>query len=70
MSKLLESFVSDAMARIKSPEVQEAVHENLLAPLLAYLLPYLLAIVGLWFAILIGIILILAILLRGRPGIQ
>jgi hypothetical protein len=73
MSKLLESLVSDAMDRMKSPEVRDALHSNLLAPIMAHVLevlyPYLIAIVGVWAAILLGIVLILVVLLRTKTAV-
>jgi hypothetical protein len=63
MSKVVESFVADAMNRVKSPEVQDALHTNVIAPLFTYILdmlyPYLIAIIGLWCIILIGILILL-----------
>lgn len=74
MSKLLESFVSDAMSHIKTPEVQDALHEKLVSPILRYVLdalyPYLIAIVGLWASMFIGIVIILIVLLRARTIIR
>lgn len=74
MSKLLESFVSDAMSHIKTPEVQDALHEKLVSPILRYVLdalyPYLIAIAGLWASMFIGIVIILIVLLRARTIIR
>lgn len=73
MSKFLESLVNDAMHRIKTPEVQQALHSTLFAPLVWHVMevlhPYLIAIVGLWAMMFLGILIILVMLLRGR-GIQ
>ena len=63
MSKLVESFLTDALERVKTPEIQTAVHENVLAPLLSailrYLAPYLIGIGVLWAVMLIGIVILL-----------
>ena len=70
MSKLLESLVTDAMDRLKTPEVREALHSNILAPIMAHVLealyPYLIAIVGIWAVMFLGILLILIVLLRTK----
>ncbi len=63
MSKLVESFVTDAVNRIKTPEVQSVLQENVLSPLVAailkYLAPYLVGILVVWTLMLGGIFLIL-----------
>jgi hypothetical protein len=63
MSKVAESIFNDAIERVKTPEVQAALHSNLIGPFFAYILdilyPYLIGVVGLWVAILLGIILLL-----------
>ena len=73
MRNLVESFVKDAMDRVKQPEVQSAIHSNILAPLFASILeilyPYLAAVVGLWVVMLLLLVAIVVLLLR-KPGIQ
>lgn len=67
MSKLVESFLTDALNHAKTPEVKQYLHEKLFEPFLAILLetlaPYILCIIGFWTLILVGII----ILLLRRP---
>ena len=69
MSKLLESFVSDAIQRVSAPEAKAVVQTHLLVPLVALILdvltPYLLGFAVLWTVLLVGIF---ALLLR--RGIQ
>lgn len=59
----MESLLTDAIQKAKSPEVQSVLHENLLTPLLTvllqYLAPYLIGIVVVWTLMLGGIFLIL-----------
>lgn len=73
MSKLLESLVTDAMNRVKNPDVQAALQTNIFAPILARILdvlyPYLMAIVGLWAVMFLGIIAILIILIRSKTAV-
>ena len=38
MSKLVESFVADAMERMSTPEAKAAIHTHVLSPLLDMLL--------------------------------
>jgi hypothetical protein len=68
MSKLIQSFLTDALDRANTPEVKEALHTNLFTPLLSIVLealaPYLVGIVVVWGLILLGIIAILFLLLR------
>jgi hypothetical protein len=63
MSKLVESFLTDAVERVKTPEIQTLIHENVLAPLLSallnYLAPYIIGIGIVWTLILVGIFFIL-----------
>lgn len=70
MSKVLESFVSDAMNRIKTPEVQDALISPIIRYVLDALYPYLIAIAGLWASMFIGIVIILIVLLRARTIIR
>lgn len=68
MSKVVESFITDALNRAKTPEVQEVLQKNILGPLLSivleYLAPYLLGIGILWTLMIFGIFTILFLLLR------
>lgn len=72
MSKVVESIFKDAMDKVKTPEF----HASFIAPLFAYILdfffPYIVAIVGLWVAMLLGIVFIIVLLIRGKTitGIQ
>lgn len=63
MSKLVESFLADAIERVKTPEIQEAVKTNILAPLLMsilkFLAPILVVLVLLWVLTLGGVIVLL-----------
>ena len=69
----MESLAKDAMDRLKQPEVQSAIHSNILAPLFASILeilyPYLAVVVGLWVVMLLLLVAIIVLLLR-KPGIQ
>lgn len=60
MSKLLESFASDAIERVSDPAVQKVVKENILAPLMSkileMILPYALGVVGILVAILVCVL--------------
>lgn len=62
MSKLLESFLSNAMERVQAPEVQKVLRENILAPLMAKILeivlPYVLGVVAILVAILICVLIL------------
>ena len=62
MSKVVESLLKDAIEKVKSPEVHSAIIEPLLSYILDMLYPYLIAIVGLWVAMLLGIIAIFVFL--------
>jgi hypothetical protein len=66
MSKLLESFLGDALQRVATPEAKAAIHTHILSPLLAMLLnaltPVLLVIGVVWGLLLLGIF---VLLLRG-----
>jgi hypothetical protein len=68
MSKLVESFITDAMNRVNTPEVQTLLQKNVFGPILSALLeflaPYLLGIGILWALMFIGIFTILVLLLR------
>ncbi len=70
MSKVLESFVSDAINRVKTPEVQDALISPIIRYVLDALYPYLIAIAGLWASMFIGIAVILIVLLRARTIIR
>lgn len=70
MSKVLESFVSDAINRVKTPEVQDALISPIIRYVLDALYPYLIAIAGLWASMFIGIVIILIVLLRARTIIR
>ena len=63
MSKLVESFVSDAIQRVSTPEAKAAIHIHILSPLLAMLLealsPILLGIGLVWGLLLLGIFMLL-----------
>ena len=63
MSKLVESFVSDAIQRASAPEAKAAIHTHILSPLLAMLLealtPVLLGIGVVWGLLLLGIFVLL-----------
>ena len=63
MSKLVESFLTDAIERVKTPEIQEVVKTNILAPLLMsilkFLAPILAVLVLLWVLTLGGVIVLL-----------
>lgn len=70
MSKVVESLLRDAMEKVKTPELQQAFHENVVEPILAKILdilyPYIAAIVGLWVFMCLGIVILL---IRGKsPG--
>ena len=69
MSKLLESFVSDAIQRVSTPEAKAAVQTHLLAPLVALILetltPYLVGFGVVWTILLVAIFVLLL-----RRGIQ
>jgi hypothetical protein len=66
MSKLLESFLGDALQRVATPEAKAAIRTHILSPLLAMLLnaltPVLLVIGVVWGLLLLGIF---VLLLRG-----
>ena len=72
MSKLLESFLADALDHAKTPEVRAVVHQRVLAPLFSALLdwltPYLVAVAILWGMMFLGIFAILMVLVRS-PGV-
>lgn len=63
MSKLVESLFTDALERVKTPEVQTIVNENILAPLMSAILralaPYIIGVGIVWTVMLIGIFIIL-----------
>lgn len=62
MSKVVESLLKDAVAKVKTPEFHSAVVAPLFDSLLEMLSPYLYAIVGLWGLMFLGIVAILGIL--------
>jgi hypothetical protein len=68
MSKLIESFLADALDRAKTPEVRGVLQKTILTPLLStileYLSPYLVAVGLLWGLMFLGIFAILVILMR------
>ena len=74
MSKVLESIVSDAINRVKTPEVQDALQTRIISPILGYVLdalyPYLIAILGLWAAMFLAVVVILICVLRARTIIR
>ena len=63
MSKLVESFLVDAMDHAKTPEVRAVIQQRVLAPLfsamLDWLAPYLVAIAFLWGLTFLGILVLL-----------
>jgi hypothetical protein len=63
MSKLLESFLTDALERVATPEAKAAIHTHILSPLLAMLLdaltPVLLGIGVVWGVLLMAIFFLL-----------
>ena len=63
MSKLLESFLGDALQRVATPEAKAAIHTHILSPLLAMLLdaltPVLLGIGVAWGLLLLAIFVLL-----------
>lgn len=73
MRNLVESLAKDAMERFKQPEVQSAIHANLLAPLISsileFLTPYLAVVVGVWSLMIVLLVVIIILLLR-KTGIQ
>jgi membrane-bound ClpP family serine protease len=72
MSKFVESFVSDAIQRMATPEAKSAVQTHILSPLVSLILetlqPYLLGF-GIVWTLLLGAIFIL-LLRRPVGGIQ
>lgn len=68
MSKLLESFLTDALDHARTPEVRSVLHQRLLYPLfsavLDWLAPYLVAVGFLWGLMFLGIFAILVVLMR------
>lgn len=70
MSKVLESLMSDAMNRVKTPEVQAALYTSILSPIFELLYPYLLALIGLWAAMFVCVVVILVCVLRARTIIR
>lgn len=74
MSKVLEALLSDAINRLKTPEVQDALQTRVISPILGYVLdalyPYLIAVIGLWAAIFFCVVVILVVVLRGRVRIE
>lgn len=71
MSKLVESFLADAIQRVATPEAKSAIQSHLLSPLVSLILetlmPYLVGF-GIVWTLLLGAIFIL--LLRRPVGIQ
>jgi len=63
MSKVVESLLKDAVAKVKTPEF----HSSVVVPLLEYIFdmlsPYLFAIVGLWVLTFVGVIATLGFLI-------
>ena len=74
MSKLVESFLADAVNHARTPEVQSVIQQRVLSPLfsavLDWLAPYLVAVGFLWGLMFLGIFTILVILLRSPPGLR
>lgn len=62
MSKLVESLLKDAVAKVKTPEFHSNVVAPLLDSLLQMLAPYLIAVVGLWVLTFVGVVAILGFL--------
>lgn len=63
MSKLVESFLADALQRVATPEAKAAIQSHILSPLLAMLLealsPILLGIGVVWGILLLAIFVLL-----------
>lgn len=72
MSKLVESFLADAMQRVATPEAKAAIQTHILSPLVALILetltPYLVGFGVVW-TFLLGAIFIL-LLRRPVGGVQ
>lgn len=62
MSKVVESLLKDAMAKVKTPAFYSSVVAPLLDTILEALAPYLLAVVGLWVLTFLGVLAILGFL--------
>ncbi len=62
MSKVVESLLKDAVAKVKTPEFHSKVVVPLLESILEMLAPYLVAVVGLWVLTFLGVLAILGFL--------
>jgi ABC-type bacteriocin/lantibiotic exporter with double-glycine peptidase domain len=69
MSKLLSSLLTDALARLKTPEARETLEVHILKPIISSVMeliyPYLMGVMILWVVMFVCVALILLILVRG-----
>lgn len=69
MTKFLDPLIQDVLEKIRSPDIQESLEEQVLRPMISRILsilyPYLFGVMLLWLMMFICLALILLILVRG-----
>lgn len=69
MTKFLDPLIQDVLEKLRSPDVQESIENQVLRPMISRILnilyPYLFGIMLLWLMMFICLALILLILVRG-----
>ena len=69
MTKFLDPLIQDVLEKIRSPDIQQSIEEQVLRPMISRILsilyPYLFGIMLLWLMMFICLALILLILVRG-----
>jgi len=69
MTKFLDPLIQDVLEKIRSPDVQESLENQVLRPMISRILnilyPYLFGVMLLWLMMFICLALILLILVRG-----
>lgn len=69
MTKFLDPLIQDVLEKIRSPDIQESIEEQVLRPMISRILsilyPYLFGVMLLWLMMFICLALILLILVRG-----
>ena len=69
MTKFLDPLIQDVLEKIRSPDIQQSIEEQVLRPMLSRILsilyPYLFGVMLLWLMMFVCLALILLILVRG-----
>jgi len=69
MTKFLDPLIQDVLEKLRSPDVQESIENQVLRPMISRILnilyPYLFGIMLLWLMMFVCLALILLILVRG-----